>query len=86
MVCTLVTVYYAYKCTAMYLSKPVSVKEEPVPLEDLPPLHWSVCKSVTFAKCTEDVVEYFFGLFFEAEEESPNETGNFFQNSLFNLN
>ena len=46
------TVYYGGLCTKKYISDPVTVSTEIVPLETLPPLRWSICKPVTLTDCS----------------------------------
>ena len=46
------TVYYGGLCTQKYISDPVTVVDEIVPLESLPPLKWSICKPVYLTNCT----------------------------------
>ena len=46
------TVYYGGLCTQKYISDPVTVLDEVVPLESLPPLKWSICKPVYLTNCT----------------------------------
>ena len=45
------TVYYGGLCTEKYISNPATVVEEMVPLDQLPPLQWSICRQVYFADC-----------------------------------
>ena len=45
--------YYGGLCTQKYIFDPVTVDDEIVPLESLPPLKWSICKQVHLADCTE---------------------------------
>ena len=53
MICSITaTVYYGGLCTQKYISDPVTVVDEIVPLESLPPLKWSVCKQVTLTDCS----------------------------------
>ena len=60
----LATVYYGYECTKKYISDPIIVSDEMVPLESLPPLQWSICKQVHLTDCTiQDYSEYYFSLF-----------------------
>ena len=60
------TVYYGGLCTQKYISNPVTVVDEIVPMETLPPLKWSICKQVTLTECTSPVennlyyYEYYF--------------------------
>ena len=53
--------YYGGLCTQKYISDPVTVVDEIVPLESLPPLKWSVCKQVTLTDCSYQ--EYFDWLY-----------------------
>ena len=46
------TVYYGGLCTQKYISDPVTVSTDIVPLETLPPLKWSFCKEVYLTDCT----------------------------------
>jgi hypothetical protein len=46
------TVYYGGECTQKYISHPVTVSDEIVPLESLPPLQWSICKQIYLTDCT----------------------------------
>ena len=46
------TVYYGGLCTQKYISEPVTVVDEMVPLESMPPLRWSICKQVHLTNCT----------------------------------
>ena len=48
----LATVYYGYECAKKYISDPITVSEEMVPLDSLPPLQWSICKQVYLTDCT----------------------------------
>ena len=53
MICSFTaTVYYGGLCTQKYISDPVTVVDEILPLESLPPLKWSVCKQVTLTDCS----------------------------------
>ena len=53
MICSITaTVYYGGLCTQKYISDPVTVVDEIVPLESLPPLKWSICKQIHLTKCT----------------------------------
>ena len=47
----LATVYYGYECTKKYISDPIAVSDEMVPLDSLPPLQWSICKQVHLTDC-----------------------------------
>ena len=54
----LATIYYGYECTKKYISDPITVSDEMVPLESLPPLQWSICKQVYLTDCTIPQVDY----------------------------
>ena len=56
----LATVYYGYECTKKYISDPITVSDEMVPLDSLPPLQWSICKQVHLTDCTIPVDYYSF--------------------------
>ena len=58
----LATVYYGYECTQKYLSDPITVSDEMVPLDSLPPLQWSICKQTHLTDCTIQE-EYYYNLF-----------------------
>ena len=47
----LATVYCGYECTKKYISDPITVSDEIVPLDSLPPLQWSICKQVQLTDC-----------------------------------
>ena len=47
----LATVYFGYLCTKKYISDPITVSDEMVPLDSLPPLQWSICKQVHLTDC-----------------------------------
>ena len=61
----LATVYYGYECTKKYISDPITVSDEMVPLDSLPPLQWSICKQVHLTDCTfqEYIPSYYNNLF-----------------------
>ena len=69
------TVYYGGLCTQKYISDPVTVITEIVPLESLPPLRWSICKPVRITDCK---VPDFFNLnyvdYYHDKEEYDNTT------------
>ncbi len=44
--------YYGGLCTEKYISNPATVVEEMVPLDQLPPLQWTICRQVYLADCT----------------------------------
>ena len=43
--------YYGGLCTVKYISNPATVVEKMAPLDQLPPLQWSICRQVYFADC-----------------------------------
>ena len=49
------TVYYGGLCSEKYLSNPATVVEEMVPLDQLPPLQWSICRQVYLADCSPSI-------------------------------
>ena len=50
--------YYGYECTKKYISDPITVTDEMVPLDSLPPLQWSICKQVQLTDCSIQLDDY----------------------------
>ena len=50
--------YYGYDCTKKYISDPITVSDEMVPLDSLPPLQWSICKQVQLTDCSIQLNDY----------------------------
>ena len=73
----LATVYYGYECTKKYISDPITVSDEMVPLDSLPPLQMSICKQVHLTDCTiQDHSNYYFSLF-DKHEVIMNDTDDY---------
>ena len=75
------TVYYGGLCTHKYISDPVTVSTEIVPLETLPPLKWSICKPFTLTDCTIPLVipQYYpqyYSLFYNDYDNLEDTTTN----------
>ncbi len=50
-ICISITVYHGYGCTEKFVSNPATVNDETVPLNELPPLQWSICKQFVVKAC-----------------------------------
>ena len=73
----LATVYYGYACTKKYISDPITVSDEMVPLDSLPPLQWSICKQIHLTDCTtisDDSSYNQFSYLFNKREVASNDT------------
>ena len=58
-ICSVIaTVFYGYECTKKYISDPITVSDEMVPLDSLPPLQWSICKQVQLTDCSIQLNDY----------------------------
>ena len=71
------TVYYGGLCTQKYISDPVTVSSEIVPLKSLPPLKWSICKPVTLTDCT---ISYIFSEGYYRDYYTDDYTENYTDN------
>ena len=57
------TVYYGGLCTQKYISDPVTVTTDIVPLDNFQPLKWSICKQATLTDCTTPLENVYGSIF-----------------------
>ena len=72
----LATVYYGYECAKKYISDPITVSDEMVRLDSLPPLQWSICKKVHLTDCTIPNICYQAYSLFDKREVANNKTND----------
>ena len=61
--CITATVYYGGLCTEKYISNPTTITSDMVPISELPPLQWSICRQVYFSDCVIPDMNYFYNYY-----------------------
>lgn len=75
--CISITFYHGHGCTEKYMSNPSTVNDETVPIDEMPPIQWSICKQFHVEACTlrkepkdsSSVSGSFYDLFNEQNDE-----------------
>ncbi len=75
--CISITNYHGYGCSEKFVSNPATVNDETVPLNELPPLQWSICKQFVVTACTDTP------LFEGGREGEFSDGGEYVYGSLF---